>query len=47
MGVDAAVAKCAVRVSFGWDSAAEDLDMFQAVWSQVAGRALKGHNRAA
>ena len=42
MGVDAATAGCAIRVSLGWRSTAEDVEGFLAAW-----RALAARSRAA
>ncbi|MGH8722447.1 MAG: cysteine desulfurase family protein, partial [Burkholderiales bacterium] len=39
MGVDAATAGCAIRVSLGWQSTAADVDHFIAAWSDLAARA--------
>ena len=39
MGVDAATAGSAIRVSFGWQSSAADVDHFLAAWRELAARA--------
>jgi cysteine desulfurase len=39
MGVDAITAGCAIRVSLGWDSVADDVDRFLAAWRPLAARA--------
>ncbi len=39
MGVDALTAGCAIRVSLGWDSIADDVDRFLAAWCALAARA--------
>ena len=38
MGVNDDVANCAVRVSLGWDSRAEDVDAFLQAWEILCGR---------
>jgi cysteine desulfurase len=38
MGVPAALAKCALRVSLGWESAEKDLDSFARAWATVLSR---------
>jgi cysteine desulfurase len=38
MGVPAALAKCALRVSLGWESAEKDLDLFARAWATVLSR---------
>ena len=35
MGVDPELAKCAIRLSLGWDSAENDLDSFATAWKAV------------
>ena len=37
MAVDDSVAKCAIRVSFGWNSSKADLEAFLSAWAIVAG----------
>lgn len=39
MGVEKELAGCAIRVSLGWDSQNEDIDMFVNAWSKLAERA--------
>jgi cysteine desulfurase len=38
MGVSPALAKCALRVSLGWESAEKDLDSFARAWATVLSR---------
>jgi cysteine desulfurase len=38
MGVPAALAKCALRVSLGWESAEKDLHLFARAWATVLSR---------
>jgi cysteine desulfurase len=38
MGIPAAEARCALRVSLGWSSRADDVERFLAVWQQVVVR---------
>jgi cysteine desulfurase len=38
MGVPPAIAKCALRISFGWESAEKDLDSFARAWAIVLSR---------
>lgn len=38
MGVEEALAGCAIRVSLGWDTKAGDIDAFLAAWEMIAGR---------
>jgi cysteine desulfurase len=38
MGVTPALAKCALRVSLGWESAEKDLDSFARAWATVLSR---------
>ncbi|WP_346900728.1 cysteine desulfurase family protein [uncultured Roseibium sp.] len=48
MGVDEAAARCALRVSLGWNSSEADIDRFLEVWPQVVDRLNpKARNRAA
>jgi cysteine desulfurase len=48
MGVGEATARCALRVSLGWNSSEADIDRFLAVWPQVVDRLNpKARNRAA
>jgi len=35
MGVPAALAASAIRVSLGWQSKAEDIDRFMAAWTGI------------
>jgi cysteine desulfurase len=41
MGADPALARGAVRVSFGWSTTETDLDRFQGTWNSLAGSLLK------
>jgi cysteine desulfurase len=41
MGVPDAMAECAIRVSLGWNTTAEDIDAFIAEWRRLYGRALR------
>jgi len=48
MGVDEATARCALRVSLGWNSTDADIDRFLEVWPQVVDRLNpEARNRAA
>ncbi len=47
MGVPTALARGAVRVSFGWETRENDLDMFQSAWKRVVGRIRAAQGRAA
>jgi cysteine desulfurase len=47
MGVPAATARGAVRISFGWETGENDLDMFQSAWKRVVGRIRAAQDRAA
>jgi len=38
MGVDEAVARCALRVSMGWNTREEDIDRFLELWPQIVDR---------
>lgn len=42
MGVPPELARSAIRVSFGWETGENELDMFQTAWQHVVGRILKG-----
>ena len=44
MGVPPGAAKTAIRVSFGWETRAEDIDMFQGIWRRVIARLTQGGN---
>jgi cysteine desulfurase len=41
MGVDEAAAKCAIRISLGWNSTAEDVDRLVAAWRGLYERAAR------
>jgi cysteine desulfurase len=41
MGVSAKLARSAIRISFGWETGENDLDMFQSAWNRVVGRILE------
>ena len=45
MGVPEDEARCALRVSFGWDSAEEDIERFVAVWHDVRQRSGRREDR--
>lgn len=47
MGVPSSIARGAVRVSFGWETRENDLDMFQSAWKRVVGRIRAAQGRAA
>ncbi len=47
MGVDADMARNAIRISFGWDTDENDLDKFQTVLEKVLKRVVGKDNRAA
>jgi cysteine desulfurase len=47
MGVEAALAKCAIRLSLGWDSAENDLDSFATAWKGVLKHVAPGEIQAA
>jgi cysteine desulfurase len=47
MGVPLAVARGAVRVSFGWETTENDLDVFQSAWKRVVGRIRAAQGKAA
>jgi cysteine desulfurase len=47
MGADRETAGCAVRVSLGWDTRAQDIDRFVAVWQEIAARAGRAAGGAA
>ncbi|MCW5716706.1 MAG: cysteine desulfurase [Bauldia sp.] len=47
MGVPASLARGAVRISFGWETTENDLDMFQSAWKRVVGRIRAAQERAA
>lgn len=38
MGVDEALAGCAIRVSLGWATKADDIDAFLTAWEMISGR---------
>ncbi len=47
MGVDRDLAKCAIRLSLGWDSAENDLDSFATAWKAVLKHVAPGEIQAA
>jgi cysteine desulfurase len=47
MGVPPALAKCALRVSLGWESAEKDLDLFARAWAVVLSRIVPRGTAAA
>lgn len=47
MGVPPALAKCAIRLSLGWDSAESDLDSFATAWRRVLSHVAPGEIQAA
>jgi cysteine desulfurase len=47
MGVAPRLAKCAIRVSLGWDSAEDDLDLFATAWRAVLSHVAPGEFQAA
>jgi cysteine desulfurase len=47
MGVPAALAKCAIRISLGWDSKESDLDLFATAWASVLDHVAPGAIQAA
>jgi cysteine desulfurase len=47
MGVEPALARGAVRVSFGWSTGETELEMLLNAWIVVASSLLKGHANAA
>jgi cysteine desulfurase len=47
MGVEPALAECALRVSFGWSSTPEDVGNFLSGFAEVLGRHLRRHGLAA
>ena len=47
MGVPAGLAKCAVRLSLGWDSKESDLDSFATAWARVLSHIAPGEIQAA
>lgn len=38
MGVDETLARCALRVSMGWNTSAEDIDRFLEIWPKIVDR---------
>ncbi|MCW5695435.1 MAG: cysteine desulfurase [Bauldia sp.] len=42
MGIAPELARSAVRISYGWETGENELDMFQTAWQHVVGRILKG-----
>jgi cysteine desulfurase len=47
MGVAAGLAKCAIRLSLGWDSKESDLDSFATAWRRVLNHVAPGEIQAA
>ncbi len=47
MGVDPELAKCAIRLSLGWDSAENDLDSFASAWKAVLKHVAPGEIQVA
>jgi cysteine desulfurase len=47
MGVDPALAHSAIRISFGWESAKSDLDLFASAWRGVLKHIAPGEIQAA
>ena len=47
MGVPPALAKCAIRISLGWDSQESDLDLFATAWRSVLNHVAPGEIQAA
>ena len=47
MGVPESLARCAIRVSLGWQSAREDLDLFASAWRSVLRHAALGEFQVA
>lgn len=47
MGVPQALAKCAIRLSLGWDSKESDLDSFATAWRRVLSHVVPGEIQAA
>ncbi len=47
MGVDAELAKCAIRLSLGWESAENDLDSFATSWKAVLKHVAPGEIQVA
>lgn len=47
MGVEPALAKCAIRLSLGWDSKESDLDSFASAWRHVVSHVAPGETQAA
>ena len=47
MGVEADLAKCAIRLSLGWDSAENDLDSFATAWKAVLKHVAPGEIQVA
>ena len=47
MGVPADLAKCAIRLSLGWESAENDLDSFATAWKAVLKHVSSGEIQAA
>jgi cysteine desulfurase len=47
MGVPPELARCAIRLSLGWDSAEKDIDSFARAWASVLSRLSPGETQAA
>ncbi|MEX2318754.1 MAG: aminotransferase class V-fold PLP-dependent enzyme, partial [Bauldia sp.] len=47
MGAPPALAKCAIRISLGWDSKESDLDSFATAWRRVLDHVAPGEIQAA
>jgi cysteine desulfurase len=47
MGVPAGLAKCAIRITLGWDSKESDLDSFATAWRRVLNHVAPGKIQAA
>ncbi len=47
MGVPPELARGAIRLSLGWNSAAEDLDLFATAWASVLNHVAPGEIQAA
>jgi cysteine desulfurase len=47
MGVEPDLAKCAIRLSLGWDSAENDLDSFATAWKAVLKHVAPGEVQVA
>jgi cysteine desulfurase len=47
MGVPPALARGVIRISFGWETRENDLDIFQSAWKRVVGRIRAAQGKAA